>query len=706
MSGHPADDSGQRPDSNEDGDGLFGIDRRSVMKAAGASAGALFGGSTVIGSAVALTGSEDCFQVDLVQNDSSDIKDPVDDANKYNDEGRLISWQWGNWVDDNVDVGEDKDNIGTYSQACDVSVNSDISFDYTSNKADVTVDVSNCSNTVTETTLALLCYRAPCGDPNNPTWEGNTQPLFAETQQTISESDPARTLTVDIPPLPEGVPQRSSAEAYWPLDVIGTTNSQNRITGNEIGTNDGDTTISSTSNTPGDTGSAYDLNNDTSTDTLFDQDSLSINNSQATIAAWFNYDSSGTDDFGRILQVGGTATLDQTYNTTGGYNIEIDDKNSRLNMSVWNDANQADNAFYDTESINQNNWYFVVGVLDNSINTFRLHVFDTSGELSGSPVYGDDISRKVGGPVNLDIMGGNSLYVDGQVDEVYGFDAAFTRSQVTSLYNASVSDAPVTNTTQSNDYTSIQAAIDDANSNDTIQVASGTYNENIDITVSGLTLESTGDHTNTTIRSSGGANETLFIDADGVTVDGFTFTHGASSGRDGQPFHIATVLKSSSGSTFNDKPTIKNCVLDGANTAENGLLSATNTKLTNSTIKNAQYGLRLGIDDGSTVIHQPKGTDVTNVEFGNNGGLDGGGGGADVGGESDPNFLSIDETNISINKNNLRKGDANLAAFALTDGADLDLTNNYWDGQNISNVTDKDIDSSNDAGSAFTTGPQ
>jgi parallel beta-helix repeat protein len=69
--------------------------------------------------------------------------------------------------------------------------------------------------------------------------------------------------------------------------------------------------------------------------------------------------------------------------------------------------------------------------------------------------------------------------------------------------------------------TSIQAAVNAANSGDTVNVAAGTYNESVSIKTA-LTLEGAG--ASTTTINAGGADNGVHIAADHVTLLGFTIT--------------------------------------------------------------------------------------------------------------------------------------------------------------------------------------
>jgi len=668
-------------ESDSRDEGLLGINRRSLMKAAGATTGALFGGSTLIGSAVGQTSGGECFQTDLVQNDSDDIKDPVSDTNKYNDDTnskgspRLISWQWGNWNDDNVNVGEDADNTGTYNQSCDVTIESDISFDYGSNQAEVTVDISNCESGVSETRLALPCYRAPCGDPNNPNFQGNTQPLFAQTQQTISESDSAQTLTVQMPGAPANVPQRSSIEAYYPFN---TDDGTDYVNANDIDKSDTNGSIvTGASGVETDTNDAFDLKNvddGSDNDGLVSSNALPINQDTATVAGWFNFDNH--DSFGRVFQVGGTLS-----NSSGeGYDIEINDPGSgpEANLVTFPNIDKAGPI-----SISRNNWYFFAAVVDIGNDTSRLHIFDTSGELSGSPKTTFDGRT---GASNRDtskflhVGGGGGSYVDGRFDELYGFSTALSQSEVTSLYRASTKDDVIRNTTQDTNHVTIQGAVDAASSGDTIQVPPGTYGDNLTVNKSGVTVESTGDYTDTTISTSGGIEIT---DTNGK-VDGFTIEKTNDDG---------TGLVYVSGSTT----TISNCLIDGNSNVTSGGGGANNgsaaveldadATVQKNIIENAYINLRLAAgSDGTTatdnIIRNASENAVRGEDF---------------------NGSGIQLDNSSVTGNDIT--DNNFGIYADDPEDDnLDATNNFFNNNEFGKSAG-DVDISNEASSSVASGP-
>lgn len=79
-------------------------------------------------------------------------------------------------------------------------------------------------------------------------------------------------------------------------------------------------------------------------------------------------------------------------------------------------------------------------------------------------------------------------------------------------------------------YTTIQAAVDDADPGNTIEVSAGTYYENVVINKS-ITLA--GEDRNTTIINGSGSGDVVYISADWVNVTGFTVT---GSGNGGGPY--------------------------------------------------------------------------------------------------------------------------------------------------------------------------
>ncbi|MCG2826452.1 MAG: right-handed parallel beta-helix repeat-containing protein [Thermoplasmatales archaeon] len=85
---------------------------------------------------------------------------------------------------------------------------------------------------------------------------------------------------------------------------------------------------------------------------------------------------------------------------------------------------------------------------------------------------------------------------------------------------------PVNNLDKDTYYNTIQEAIDDADSGDTIEVSNGTYYENVIIN---KTLTLIGEDRNTTIIDGSGTGDVVYISADGVNVSGFGITNSSSN---------------------------------------------------------------------------------------------------------------------------------------------------------------------------------
>lgn len=78
------------------------------------------------------------------------------------------------------------------------------------------------------------------------------------------------------------------------------------------------------------------------------------------------------------------------------------------------------------------------------------------------------------------------------------------------------------------DYSTIQAAIDSASDDDTIEVSDGTYVENLDIDKK-LTIQSVNGYLITTIQAADSNDHIFYISADYVTIEGFTICGALSS---------------------------------------------------------------------------------------------------------------------------------------------------------------------------------
>ena len=133
---------------------------------------------------------------------------------KYNDGDRLIEAQWAETVNNDTEGEETNRSANT---DCTVTVDSSVSIDFSNNTASVTYTVTNCGGNNQD--LMLVSYESPCNnaagsggkwDPSN----ADQQEVF-DTNKQSGVGNVTNTITVDVPPLTAGAPQRSNAEAYY-----------------------------------------------------------------------------------------------------------------------------------------------------------------------------------------------------------------------------------------------------------------------------------------------------------------------------------------------------------------------------------------------------------------------------------------------------------------------------------------------------------
>jgi len=150
-----------------------------------------------------------------------------------------------------------------------------------------------------------------------------------------------------------------------------------------------------------------------------------------------------------------------------------------------------------------------------------------------------------------------------------------------------------------NNYTSIQAAIDDASDGDTIFVYSGIYYENVLVYKS---INLIGEDENTTIIDSGGSGSVVNVTADHVTVYGFTVQNGSGWLNKGikldgvQHCRIERVTASNNweGITLGHS---SNCSIINTAVSNNhngiGLDYSSNCSIINTAVSNSLYGITL-----------------------------------------------------------------------------------------------------------------
>ncbi|MCK5181700.1 MAG: hypothetical protein KAQ73_04085 [Dehalococcoidia bacterium] len=80
-------------------------------------------------------------------------------------------------------------------------------------------------------------------------------------------------------------------------------------------------------------------------------------------------------------------------------------------------------------------------------------------------------------------------------------------------------------------FTTIQQAVNNATSGDTIIVRDGTYHENVDVNVAHLTIQSENGTANCVVNASNPDDHVFEVTADWVNITGFTVENATSGGR-------------------------------------------------------------------------------------------------------------------------------------------------------------------------------
>jgi hypothetical protein len=197
----------------------------------------------------------------------------------------------------------------------------------------------------------------------------------------------------------------------------------------------------------------------------------------------------------------------------------------------------------------------------------------------GLPI-GDEQSASVFGAQGSSASGRFQSFERGRI---YVITSGAQAGQVLTISGAAYeASGLVHNLTKDTYYDTIQAALDDAGNDDTIEVAEGTYKESIVFPpAKKLILRSTTGASTTTIQGNVGSPTVTFTNGSlaGTTLEGFTVTH-ASGNRGSGIFNRGNLI-------------IKNCIISG-NTAEftGGIYNKGSLTITGSTISgnSASFG--------------------------------------------------------------------------------------------------------------------
>ena len=265
----------------------------------------------------------------------------------------------------------------------------------------------------------------------------------------------------------------------------------------------------------------------------------------------------------------------------------------------------------------------------------------------------------------------NDILVDGNS---VGAVSSYTFTNITQNHTISATfsaaaTGPVHNLTKDTYYDTIQAALDDADSGDTIEVADGTYDESI-IFSSGkvIILQSVNGASSTTIRGNNGS-DTVKIECspEGTTLKGFTITHNSDDmGRGIYNNYINTGL---------GYLNINNCIVSGNSVGYSGggIGNCGILTITGSTISNNSAG-----DDGGGIYTDCSIT-ITGSTISNNS-ADYGGGIYNVSGT-----LTITSSTISDNTATYSGGGIYNDGTLTIIGSTID-GNSAYDGGGIENT--------------------
>jgi len=191
-------------------------------------------------------------------------------------------------------------------------------------------------------------------------------------------------------------------------------------------------------------------------------------------------------------------------------------------------------------------------------------------------------------------------YKESGCTNAWNFDTDTVTANVT-LYAKWITS--VHNITQDTYYTAIQLALDDANSNDVIEVADGTYTETIRFnSVKIIILRSVNGQSFTTIIGDDNSGTVICTtdSPDGTTLEGFTITHNTSDSGRGISVNVSGNLAVNNCTIYNNKNNIIPTSYGG------GIGNSGTLTITGSTIDNNLAGHGGGIlnyDSGILTIN-------------------------------------------------------------------------------------------------------
>jgi len=177
----------------------------------------------------------------------------------------------------------------------------------------------------------------------------------------------------------------------------------------------------------------------------------------------------------------------------------------------------------------------------------------------------------------------------------------------------------VQNITQDTWYKTIQAAINDANDGDDIEVAAGTYYEDVNFSGKGARLYSSGGRDVTTIDANGAYHAVKCVSGEDANtiLEGFTITGGNANGPVDSDQRGGGMYNSGS------SPTVTNCIFSGNSADFKG--GGMSNYYSSPTVTNCIFSGNSASSKGGGMYNEKSNLTVNNCSFIGNSGYEGGG---------------------------------------------------------------------------------
>lgn len=328
-----------------------------------------------------------------------------------------------------------------------------------------------------------------------------------------------------------------------------------------------------------------------------------------------------------------------------GWILDMPYNNGILRLETGFNGGDAGTVQSSAGTMTLDEWQFVAVSANRTgiTNVYRNDVLVGSGYISSADLFTTN-TLKIG------VITG--CFFNGLIDEVRVYDRALSAEEIKAQYDAIVDvptpEPPVHNINKSTNYSTIQAAINDASPSDEIHVDSGTYFENVNVNKQ-VTLRGIG----MPVVDAGGSGSAITLAADGIVLEGFTATGGID-------YEAGIVVISN------------NNTLSGNNASNNiygiSLGSSHNTIIDNNALNNG-YGIILGSSSNNTLRGN-------NVNSNNWGGI----------------FLSYSNNNIIVGNNVSNNNNAGISLVFSSNNniyhnniinninqADDNTVTNFWD---------------------------